>query len=146
VAGGLRHNDFTNPSQSTRHPKGLFPVCTADSALFFSLIVLCGQVVQLGFLVPLPLNTAFFHLVKREPASLAEVDPTLAASIAYPNDLPDLPFFFLGTNVPLIEGWIDRRRIQHGAHGFRLWQTENWRRSQRFRKSRCAGRLRFPEC
>jgi hypothetical protein len=103
VSRGLWRNDFSNTSIYAHHSKGLFPVLTANPDLFFALGILCGKAVQLGFLVPLPFNVAFFRLVKGEPISLGEVDPAIAQSLACPDGLLDLPFVLLGTDIPLVE-------------------------------------------
>jgi hypothetical protein len=106
---GLWRNDFANKSSYAHHPKGLFPVLTADPDLFLALGILCGKAVQLGFLVPLPFNVAFFRLVKGEPVALVDVDPAVAESLACPGGLIDLPFVLLGTDVALVGDGASRR-------------------------------------
>jgi hypothetical protein len=96
-------NAFDNERPLVFHQQGLFPLYTADERLFFLPRVLCAKAVQMRFIVPLPFNAAFFKLVKGQRVTLAEVDRTLAESLASVEDLESLPFVLPGTDEELIK-------------------------------------------
>jgi E3 ubiquitin-protein ligase TRIP12 len=83
------------------HKQGLFPYFAADPKLFFLLGVLCGKAMQMGFLVPVPFNCAFFRLVKGERIGIEDVDQELAESLQALEGLEGLPFVVPGTEIEL---------------------------------------------
>jgi E3 ubiquitin-protein ligase TRIP12 len=83
------------------HKQGLFPCFAADPKLFFLLGVLSGKAMQMGFLVPIPFNCAFFRLVKGETIEIEEVDRELADSLKTLEGLEGLPFVVPGTEIEL---------------------------------------------
>jgi hypothetical protein len=115
VGRGMWRNAFDNERPLVFHEQGLFPLYTADERLFFLLGVLCAKAVQMRFIVPLPFNVAFFKLVKGQRVTLAEVDRTLAESLASVEGLEGLPFVLPGTDEELIK---DGRRTLVTAANF----------------------------
>jgi hypothetical protein len=103
ISRGMWRNAFDNPGPLVFHEQGLFPLYSADERLFFLLGVLCAKAVQMRFIVPLPFNVAFFKLVKGQRVTLAEVDRTLAESLASSEGLEGLPFILPGTDQELIK-------------------------------------------
>jgi hypothetical protein len=94
---GLWRNPAGGDAPYAADPLGLFPHFSADSDLFFVLGLFCGKALQMGFLVPLPFNPAFFKLVKRERVAIAEVDPAydmeLEGMEGMPFLYPEVPHF-----------------------------------------------------
>jgi E3 ubiquitin-protein ligase TRIP12 len=113
-------NAFDNAGPLAFHEQGLFPLHSAEDRLFFLLGVLCAKAVQMGYMVPLPFNVAFFKLVKGETVSLAEVDRTLAESLTSVEGLEDLPFLLPGTDIELKPGG---RRILVNAGNFAEYRS-----------------------
>jgi E3 ubiquitin-protein ligase TRIP12 len=104
VKRGMWRNDWGNKSPYVVNPQGLFPLFSADPKLFFILGVLCAKALQMGFIVPLPFNLAFFMMLKGEPVTIDEVDQQLAESLKSVDGLEGLPFVLPGTATELKKG------------------------------------------
>jgi E3 ubiquitin-protein ligase TRIP12 len=104
VERGMWRSAWDNKSPYAANQQGLFPMFSADPKLFFILGVLCAKALQMGFIVPLPFNVAFFKMVKGQSVRIEEVDRQLADSLKSIDGLTGLPFVFPGTETELKEG------------------------------------------
>jgi E3 ubiquitin-protein ligase TRIP12 len=91
-------NPGRNDPEYAVDPLGLFPHFRADPNLFSLLGLLCGKAAQMEYLVPLPINSAFFKLVKGERVEVAEVDPVYDMKI---DGMEGMPFVYPGTEIEI---------------------------------------------
>ena len=85
-------------SDSVFCEQGLFPAPNADPQIFYLIGLLVGKALLMDMITHLTLNPAFCKLMLGRPITLADVDPSLASSLAKskPEDLAGLTFTYPG--------------------------------------------------
>ncbi|OHT03634.1 hypothetical protein TRFO_28884 [Tritrichomonas foetus] len=93
---GMFNFDSTDDSDYCFNEQGLFPRPDADPKLFYLFGLLCGKVILMDMILTLPINTAFFKLVRGETITVNDVDRRLNQSLEHPEGLIGLNFTYPG--------------------------------------------------
>lgn len=106
--GMWRSND-TDDSFSFSE-KGLFPSCTADDELFYSLGLFVAKAIDMDIIIDIPFNLAFFDLVFGRKVNIDHVDQQYSKSLENPENLIGLTFVYP------VNGQIDVEMIPNGKN------------------------------
>lgn len=96
VTRGLWRFDSTSDSEFCFSKKGLFPRPDADPKLFSVLGLLVGKAILMDMILPLPLNPAFFKMIRGDTITVSDVDEAFAKSLDRPEGLIGLAFTYPG--------------------------------------------------
>ena len=86
---------------------GLFPRPDADPENFYILGLLVAKAMAMNMVLPIPLSSAFFKLIGKEPVTIADIDPMVARALGSPHKdaFIGMPFTYPGIDsLELVSG------------------------------------------